>query len=218
MAMELNAKSWKKHKALTLMNEPLTKLLDAYDKAEAELANTKTGFSREAAARVTGALKLVLNGITETEKKCNKKLHKETLEHLKTLAILANARIKIVDQMKGQHEKFLQKMKTLVQETVRLATEVEKAQRPELMKQCQASAKGLQDFYQSDPCSASYQIVGVEKYAMGIQGNCKDLMDEMEVKKKADPHSIMRLGPTARETGIRKNLAENRSKLAGLFS
>ena len=91
---ELSQKWWKKNKAKTLRNEPLTAALKSYDKSNAD--RKRDGFAQDVKATMD-ALDLVSKAIEATKKKCNAKLHKETLGHLDDLKKLAKLTRKQLD-------------------------------------------------------------------------------------------------------------------------
>ena len=88
MSTELASAWWKKNKAKTLLTEPLTKALEALDRARATMAANP---SRENLSALVGATKLLPGAIAQTEAKCNKTLHKDTLANLRQMEALAKA-------------------------------------------------------------------------------------------------------------------------------
>ena len=91
---ELSEKWWKKNKAKTLRNEPLTAALKSYDRANSK--RQRDGYAEDVKATLD-ALELVSKAIEATKKKCNSKLHKQTLGHLDDLKKLAKVTKKQLD-------------------------------------------------------------------------------------------------------------------------
>lgn len=104
MHAELNAAWWKKNKAKTLLSEPLTKSLEALDKAR---ANMDASPSREHMSALTGATKATQAAITQTVSKCNAKIHKDTITYLKDMEAHAKAAYGILQTEQQSFAKLL---------------------------------------------------------------------------------------------------------------
>lgn len=104
MSVELSSAWWKSHKAKTLSAEPLTPALAALDKARAVMEASP---SRENLALLMGATKVLPSAIAQTEAKCNKTLHKDTLAHLRQMEAMAKAAYPLLQAEQQNFAKLL---------------------------------------------------------------------------------------------------------------